>query len=348
MCNVAGYVGTQPAVPILLEMIERQEGLAGGYYTGIVTLADGRLHWAKVVGDAATLRSALGGLGLRGTIGLAHSRSNSGGDVNWAHPFIACDDSLAYIANGTRGFFEDAFDADATAGALEARGHRYSAVSPNPIPPYPTLPDGRCVHISDVMAHALEERLADGSNPETAVEAAFLDLHAEIVGLFITPTHPDRIFGARYNMPLCVATAGDGTRLASSPSAFAANAAWEWVPPASVVTVDAHGWTARSLQTAHGPIPDDIDRGHAREAILSQVSDGEALGVGQLSRALAPLSNRDHLQVLLDPLYEVVHNLERDKIVTRQVCRVPGARDDLSAPRYLWQAAKPAEIGELA
>ena len=68
MCNIAGYVGTEPAAPLLLEMIERQEGLAGGYYTGIVTLADGRLHCAKVVGDTATLRAAVRDLDLPGTM----------------------------------------------------------------------------------------------------------------------------------------------------------------------------------------------------------------------------------------------------------------------------------------
>ena len=55
-CNVAGYIGNQSAAPILLEMLERQEGFAGGYYSGIATIASGKLHYAKVIGDVATLR----------------------------------------------------------------------------------------------------------------------------------------------------------------------------------------------------------------------------------------------------------------------------------------------------
>lgn len=344
MCNIAGHVGTEPAAPLLLEMIERQEGLAGGYYTGIVTLADGRLHCAKVVGDTATLRAAVRDLDLPGTIGLAHSRSNSGGDVNWSHPFIACDDSLAYIANGSRGFFKDAFDANATACALEASGHRYTALSDGAISSYPVLTDGRCVHISDVMAHAIEERLNGGHDPLEAIEGAFVDLPAEIVGLFIAPSHPDRIFGARYTMPMCVATDAGGSRIASSPTAFPVECAWEWVPPGSVVTIDRHGFEARSLDAECCPLADDIDRHEARRTVLAQLSAGAALDVGQLSKTLAPLSGREHLAVLLDPLYEVLHELEQRGMVVREVRRVPGAQAGLTAPHYVWSCVETTPI----
>ena len=33
MCNLAGYIGRDSAAQVLLDMIERQEGFAGGYYT---------------------------------------------------------------------------------------------------------------------------------------------------------------------------------------------------------------------------------------------------------------------------------------------------------------------------
>jgi len=341
VCNIAGYVGTEPAAPILLEMIERQEGLAGGYFSGIVTIADGRLHWAKVVGDAAALRAALRHLDLPGTIGLAHSRSNSGGDVTWSHPFIGCDDSLAYIANGSRGFFQDSFDADAAASGLATQGHQYTALWDDAIPPYPVLDDGRCVHISDVMAHAIEDRLSITPDPAAAIEAAFTDLPAEIVGLFISPSHPDRIFGARYTMPMCLATGADGTRVASSPGAFALGSAWEWAPPCSVVTMHAGGFTIRPLACAHGPMVDDIDRVEARAAVLQQLATGDALGVGQLSKALAPLSGRPHLHVLLDPLYEVLGELEQGGVVTREVRRTPGAQAQLTAPQFVWRTREP-------
>ncbi|NLC43023.1 MAG: hypothetical protein GX783_01940, partial [Clostridiales bacterium] len=51
MCNIAGYIGKRQTAPILVEMMKRQEGFGGGYYTGITTQDEGKLHSTKVVGD---------------------------------------------------------------------------------------------------------------------------------------------------------------------------------------------------------------------------------------------------------------------------------------------------------
>ena len=32
MCNIAGYIGSKDAAPILAKMMQRQEGFGGGYY----------------------------------------------------------------------------------------------------------------------------------------------------------------------------------------------------------------------------------------------------------------------------------------------------------------------------
>ena len=51
MCNIAGYTGNRQAAPILIDMMRREEGYWGGYYTGIATIDNGRVYHAKVVGD---------------------------------------------------------------------------------------------------------------------------------------------------------------------------------------------------------------------------------------------------------------------------------------------------------
>ena len=87
---MAGYIGGERAAPILLDMMEKQEGFGGGFYTGIATVADGQIHWRKVIGDVATLRRETDADDLPGAVGIIHSRSKSGGDVEWAHPFVDC------------------------------------------------------------------------------------------------------------------------------------------------------------------------------------------------------------------------------------------------------------------
>ena len=340
MCNIAGYVGSEQAAPILLEMIEAQEGLAGGYYTGIATIDEGRIHWAKVVGDCAALRVTIDPLDLPGAIGLAHSRSNSGGDCDWSHPFIACADTLAYIANGTRGCFERLIDDSGAARRLLAEGHQFTAVSDEQIGNYPLLPDGGSVHMSDVMAHTIEARLSHSPDPLDAIETAFLDLPSEAVGLFITPQHPRAILGARYNFPMCVGMDASGARVASSPTALAEGTNWwTWVPPCSAAEVRAGAMRVRPLGSPSAAVEDDIDRGDARAAILEALAGGDALSFGALSNAVKPLSGRTEMVAACDPVYEVLHRLETQGTISRETARVDGAQEGLTAPQFRFRLA---------
>ena len=50
MCNIAGYIGSKQATPILIDLIKKQEAYAGGYYTGLAVLDNGKLQNAKLTG----------------------------------------------------------------------------------------------------------------------------------------------------------------------------------------------------------------------------------------------------------------------------------------------------------
>ena len=74
MCTLAAYIGSEPAAPRLLDLLAREEGWAGAYYTGLATVHEGKLHLRKVVGDLATLLRETDARELPGTIGIAHSQ----------------------------------------------------------------------------------------------------------------------------------------------------------------------------------------------------------------------------------------------------------------------------------
>ena len=76
MCVLAGYVGPDRAAPILIDMLRRQQGLGGGYQTGLATVTDGCLHYEKVTGDLDVLLSETR-RGSCGTVGIIHSRSEA-------------------------------------------------------------------------------------------------------------------------------------------------------------------------------------------------------------------------------------------------------------------------------
>jgi glucosamine--fructose-6-phosphate aminotransferase (isomerizing) len=340
MCNIAGYVGTEPAAPILLDLIERQEGLAGGYYTGLATVHEGTLHYRKVVGDLAHLRASTDAADLPGTIGIVHSRSNSGGDHEWSHPFVGCDDRLAYVANGSTGKWKDDPRLPAGAQRLADAGHVFKSAHEGAVGGYPMLRDGTCVHMSDVMAHAIGDALDASGDPEQAIRSAFLELPSEIVGLYVTVSEPDRIFGARWNLPMCAARDASGTYLASSPQAFARDVAqWIRIPPGSVFSVSADRLCLSPLGPPAAEITDDISRGLARQVILEALAGGDALAVGQMMERTTPLSAREELVVRYDPVYETLDELEREGLITRDIERSAGAGDGLSAPRFVYRAA---------
>ena len=335
MCVIAGYAGKRPAAPILLEMIRRQEGLAGGYYTGAATLDGGRIHMRKVVGRVEDLERSTDWADLPGAVGVAHSRSNGGGDVEWAHPFLSCDDMLAYLANGSAGKWGELATRTETARRLDRAGHKYRARSREPIGTYPVLEDGTCAHMSDVMAHAIEEALRETGDPEAAIAKAFLDTPAEIVGLFVTPLQPDFVFGARWDMPACAGRDEDGIYVASSPEGFPESVRWwTWIPPSSVFRLGEGRLSVSPLGLPGEAIVSRVDPVRARVAILGAMSEGKEVSIGELVKLMVPLSGDERPVVRYDPVYDALHRLKAEGAVRCIVKENPGAAEGLTALRF--------------
>ena len=102
MCVLCGYIGKEPAAPILLRMGERMQGLWSGYYTGIGTLGDdGIIRHYKTTGYSRHWRERFSTDDLPGTMGFFHSRTNSGGDAKYAHPFVSSDGSTRWPSSST-------------------------------------------------------------------------------------------------------------------------------------------------------------------------------------------------------------------------------------------------------
>ena len=246
MCNIAGYVGTRPAAPILCDMMERESGFFGGYYTGIATVSGGKLHWDKVLGDMDRLYASSDVRSLPGHTGIMHSRSNSGGDRSWAHPFVSNDEYLAYVANGSLGKYNDetCFSRSSMAQAMEQKGYKYVSKS-HPIGSYPTLSDGSGVHMSEVMCHLIRDKIAQGMEPERAMHEAYCEYPSEIVSLAVCADEPDAIFAARINQPMMLGRAEDGVYLATTEYAFPQDVefiAIDLLPANCSATIRRDGW----------------------------------------------------------------------------------------------------------
>lgn len=228
MCNIAGYVGTRPAAPLLIEMMQRQEGLCGGFYTGIATIHEGKIYYAKLTGDLKRLVDTTEAANLPGTIGIIHSRSKSGGGDPWAHPFVGERDGVvktAYVANGETGWFSSRMvEYNRLAESLLAQGYTmYSRVKAEN-DAYNVLSDGTAVHMSDVMSQLILRNVEGGADAPTAMGQAFSEMPAEIVGLLLSLAEPDSIAFSRISYPMALSFASHGAYLASTPLAFPADA----------------------------------------------------------------------------------------------------------------------------
>ena len=225
MCNLAGYSGTKNAAPILLEMLRRQEGFDGGFYTGIATIHEGKIHYAKVLGDTKTLIETTDALSLPGTIGIAHSRP---GLVDcgkeWAHPFIGFKNDeakLALIANGSIGYFSSNREKhNEIADALNNSGYNLTSKVNIDGNAYCKLSSGETIHISDVLCNLVLRNIDLGESAENAMADAFCELPLEVVSLMLSLTEPDKIFFSRINQPMFVGFSDDGAYLATAPFAF--------------------------------------------------------------------------------------------------------------------------------
>lgn len=246
MCVIAGYVGTERAAPILIEMLRREEGLAGAFNTGIATLHEGRLHWDKVVGDVSVLERETAAGDLPGTIGIIHSRI-PGGERSWAHPFVDTTEKLAYIANGALGLYQDMPQLARLHGELRTGGHSFASEQLEAVDNYLSLDGSTWVHFSEIMCQAIGRQYAQLEGSELrlreAIGQVFERYPSEVVGVALHADHADEIVVARHNKPMLLGRdAQGGQYLASTAIAFPQQVCWQTrMAPEAVASIHRSG-----------------------------------------------------------------------------------------------------------
>ena len=186
MCGIVGYVGPRDAAPILIEGLRRLE-YRGYDSAGIAVLtANGDVFIEKKAGKLSNLTDHLNGDAPAGHPGIGHTRWATHGrpnDTN-AHPHTDCGGKLALIHNGIIENYAPIKQ------RLLAEGHRFTSETD-----------------TEVLAHLIETKYT-GDLVE-AVRIALNEVRgAYAIGVMHTD-HPDRIVGARMNVPLIVGL-GDG------------------------------------------------------------------------------------------------------------------------------------------
>lgn len=314
MCNVAGYVGNDSAAKVLLEMMKKQEGFGGGYYSGLATLHEGKIHHAKVVGNFETLRKETNAENFPGSVGIAHSRPKLGGGVEWAHPFVNDSESIAYLANGHPGFFASPDNEKKIMEKLLQKGQKFRSASNEERfehSLYPELPDGRVLHSTEVMCHLISLYCEQGKNPVQAMRKAFMDYPAEIVGLCLFKELPDRIIASRFNQPLMIGFSKNAVYMASTALAFPENPGIEIINPmpvSSSAIISKNGMEVCPFKPNPGKIANAFPFADACGAISKELSN-DAKTLQELKNATAPLWPEDSAPQKDMLVYEILRSL---------------------------------------
>jgi glucosamine--fructose-6-phosphate aminotransferase (isomerizing) len=193
MCGIVGYIGPRQAAPILLEGLARLE--YRGYDSAGIALVTtgGDMFVEKRAGKLQNLRTALAEDGTpAAAIGLAHTRWATHGrpnDMN-AHPHTDCSGQITVIHNGIIENFKQLRD------DLQARGHTLSSDTD-----------------TEALAHLIEDAYAGDIAEATRI--ALRQAHGAYAVAAMHSAEPNRLVGARMNVPLIVGI-GDGENFLAS------------------------------------------------------------------------------------------------------------------------------------
>jgi len=221
MCNIAGYAGTHPAAPILIEMLRRQEAFDGSASCGITTVHNGRLYTRKVIGNIDTLINTTDALFLPGTVGIAHTRpGGSPEEYNFAHPFVTQSGRISGITNGTTRHPDYTASAQRATEYLEDRGYTFFGGTNLKESGFPKLKNGNYVSCVEVRANLVEAYVNDGMEIPAAMARVTSECYTDSVLGILSLDTPDRFYINRTSRPAYQLKLEHGVAVASCKFAF--------------------------------------------------------------------------------------------------------------------------------
>jgi glucosamine--fructose-6-phosphate aminotransferase (isomerizing) len=180
MCGIIGYIGKDPAVPILIEGLKKLE-YRGYDSSGVAVLRNGKLEVRRAVGKLQNLEELLRKESLAGTIGVGHVRWATHGRPSEenAHPHRA--GSVVVVHNGIIENYT------ALKKELAAQGRVFQSETD-----------------TEVIAHLIDSIAQKGGSLEQAVRDAAERLQGAYAIAVIDERSPEVIVGARKGSPLVV------------------------------------------------------------------------------------------------------------------------------------------------
>ncbi len=229
MCGIVGYIGSRPALPILIRGLRSLE-YRGYDSAGVAFPTEEGLRIFKTEGRIDRLVELLDSCPDRGaTIGIAHTRWATHGaptEAN-AHPHTDCTGKVAIVHNG---IIENYSELKLW---LEKSGHRFVSETD-----------------TEVLAHLIEEY--HDKDLVEAVRLALRHLRGAYGIAVMHADHPREIVVARLGSPIVIGVGTDELLVASDPSALVGSARdVMYLDDGEMAHLSASGVDVTTLQAAH-------------------------------------------------------------------------------------------------
>src|SRR5688500_18454116 len=191
MCGIVGAIASRDVVPLLTEGLKRLE--YRGYDSAGIAVLNGSIRRVRRVGRVAEMESAVRAEGLKGIIGIAHTRWATHGGVTEpnAHPHVSGGE-IAVVHNGIIENHEE------ERARLKALGYSFESQTD-----------------TEVVAHLIHHYYRETRDLFAATRKAVADLRGAYALGVVALAEPGVMAGARMGCPLVVGL-GDGENFLAS------------------------------------------------------------------------------------------------------------------------------------
>ncbi len=200
MCGIVGYIGTQKAVPILLDGLKKLE-YRGYDSAGVSTIENSKITITKDKGRVKNLDELLKDNNSSSTIGIAHTRWATHGKpskIN-SHPHLDNTNKFSVVHNGIIENYSD------IKKFLMDNGYKFMSETD-----------------TEVIPNLISYYYTTGNNFLHSVSLACNDLEGSYAIEVLCEDFPDRIIVAKKDSPLVIGTSKDDHYIASDIPAILA------------------------------------------------------------------------------------------------------------------------------
>ena len=326
MCVWSAFIGKKQAAPEVWKTGTAIEGFWSGFYTGIATVDENGIHSAKCCGYSKHWQEKFDLKDFPGKAALFHSRTNSGGDDAWGHPFTGTNKRVAIVSQGNDGVFPDMHPWAELGNELVANGKIFAARAFNvPLKRYPLLSDGAKVHTAEIIAQAVEYFYEKNGNAIEAIRSLWSRVHEEGITLFLFSDQPDKIYFINMNQSGVLYFTPEGTYASSSRMAFGLPLVKHTeLPINSVGYFTAEGLYSEALPDPGFPILDRIPDGVIGAALDYLKKNPDATMAQITDQGFGPLFPEKGIRLRALTAHRLIETLSSEGWISQKNCETEG------------------------